>query len=533
MSFISRRSTGEKRVSISQEDPDNPPGAWDAGSPTWESSHASLLPTTEETRRGRHFALTPRRLRRILRRVHVSRIIKYALFLVLILVCATPILAPSYTRPPPHYGELVSRCTGSDASNGGCANPHQEKVFISVSLYDQGGHLAAGSWGRRLLELVHLIGPNNVYLSIYENDSGAEGEGALESLKDRLSCRHRIVSDPHVSTDGFPTVTMPNGNERVKRLAYLSEMRNRALRPLDLFDETEWGVKEFDKILFLNDVAFQPLDAANLLFSTNLVDGRTKYLAACGLDFMYPVLFYDLYAQRDAEGFSGGIPIFPFFSTQGQGISRAAVLAQSDAVPVKSCWGGIVAMQAKYVQNLDRTLPTPDFQAIGSHVVNPSAPQKITAPVRFRNEPEIFFDACECCLFLADVAQAAKTQGAKELGTYVNPYVRVAYDESALSWLPWVRRWERLFVLPQWIITKIAGLPTHNPHRTIQEGERFTEEVWTGPQPGHWQLTERTARNGMFCGVREMQLVQSGDRTEDVNWENNKMPPGQALDFPT
>ncbi|KAH6643248.1 cryptococcal mannosyltransferase 1-domain-containing protein [Truncatella angustata] len=483
----------------------------------------------------RHWNLTPRKFRRLIRNVPIFKLVKYILVLVVVLAVATPILAPSYTNPPPQYRELNARCAGASPNNG-CGNPFEEKVFISVSLYDKNGHLASGSWGKALLELINLLGPDNVFLSIYENDSGNDGARALEGLKERLPCRHRIVNDAHVSLDGFPTIVMPDGTERVKRLAYLSEIRNRALRPLDTLDETELGVgpEGFDKILFLNDVDFHPTDAANLLFSTNLGhDGRANYLAACGLDFMQPLLFYDLYAQRDAEGYSGGIPIFPFFTTEGQGLSRAAILAQSDAVPVRSCWGGIVAMQARYVQNLNKVLPTTNFQEIGSHVINPAVAQIVTAPVRFRNEPEIFFDACECCLFLADVSQAAKSMGAQELGTYVNPYVRVAYSQSTLGWLRWVRRWERLFVIPQWLISKIVGLPTHNPHRTVQQGEPFTEEIWTGPQPGSWQLTERTGRNGLFCGVREMQLVQTGGRTTDKNWENNKMPPGQILKFPT
>jgi hypothetical protein len=393
-----------------------------------------------------------------------------------------------------------------------------------------------GTWGQTLLKLIHLLGEENVFVSIYENDSGVEGARALAGLQSRLKCLHKVVNDAHVPISDFPTLRMPDGTDRVKRLAYLSEMRNRALRPLDTFDK-ELGIQKFDKVLFLNDVAFRPMDAIHLLFSTNAgLDGRAKYLSACALDFIQPLKFYDLYAQRDAEGFSGGLPIFPFFSTEGEGISRKAILTQKDAVPVKSCWGGMVAMQAQYVQNLEPTLPTPNFQQIGSHVIDPTAPTNITAPVRFRYEPEIFFDACECCLLLADVSQAAKNQGATELGTYVNPYVRVAYTERTLSWIPWAQRWERLLTIPQLLISKLVGLPTHNPHRTVEEGEMFTEEVYNvgaGSGLGQWSLVERPARNGMFCGVREMQIIRQAKRTKDTNWENTKMPVGQTLDFPT
>ncbi|EON97227.1 putative glycosyltransferase family 69 protein [Phaeoacremonium minimum UCRPA7] len=374
-----------------------------------------------------------------------------------------------------------------------------------------------------------MIGPSNVFLSIYENDSGPEGIAALEDFKKKVPCKHEIVSDAHVSLQGFPRVTMPDGSQRTKRLAYLSEMRNRALRPLDRFT-TKAGSVEFDKIMFLNDVAFRPVDAAHLLFNTDIDrDGHTRYLAACALDYKNPFLFYDLYAQRDAHGYSNGLPFFPIFSFSGNETSRQNMLDQKDAVRVSSCWSGMVAMQARYVQNRNSSLPSPGWQDVNSHVIEPARPTNVTAPVRFRHEPEIFYDACECCLFMADVAEAARKADARERAIYVNPYIRVAYDFNTLSWLPLVRRWERVFAVPHAMLSKLARLPTHNPYRTVKEGEVFTEEVWDGKQ---WRLVDRVGRNGLFCGAREMQLIQEGERTDDVNWIDAKIPAGQALHFP-
>ncbi|KAI1078936.1 glycosyltransferase family 69 protein [Whalleya microplaca] len=464
---------------------------------------------------------------------YVFSLLKYAAILACILVVGTPILSPSYTRPPQHYQDLESRCQGS-FTEPGCANLFNEQIFISVSLYDEGGHLANGRWGSDLLDLIHLIGHDNVFLSIYENDSGPEGAEALQSLKTRLLCRYSIVNDPHVPLEEFPTVKLPDGSTRVKRLAYLSEMRNRALRPLDRFDQNGDTV-QYDKILFLNDVAFNPIDAVQLLFSTNVgLDGRAHYLSTCAIDFWKPLKFYDLYVLRDFDGYSAGLPFFPIFSNAGSGVSRAAMVGQKDAVPVKSCWSGMVAMQAKYVQNLNESLPSRNFQDISSHVINPAQPKNVTAPVRFRYEPEVFVDACECCLFHADVAQIARKEGDEEIGIFVNPYVRVAYEYNVLSWLPWVRRWEKLFNLPHAILSPLVSLPTHNPHRTVQEGDLFMEEVWVGQgRLGHWELEPRQARNGMFCEVREMQTIKLGERDNNVNWENIKIPAGQALHFPT
>ncbi|KAL8392411.1 hypothetical protein RB595_002559 [Gaeumannomyces hyphopodioides] len=475
-----------------------------------------------------------RKARRSLRRHPLQALVlclRYIVPVVLAVLILTPLFAPSYLRPPSHYRELKARCHGK-AAEPACANPFHEKVFISVSLYDKGGHLTAGQWGKAVLELIHLIGASNVFLSIYQNDSGPEGAAALEQFRRRVPCRHSIVNDDHVGMSDFPNVTMPDGTQRTKRLAYLSEMRNRALRPLDRLSAQE-GVVPFDKILFLNDVAFRPVDAAQLLFSTNIgPDGRTHYLSTCALDFFHPLMFYDLYAQRDSEGYSNGLPIFPIFSRSGHGTSRAAVLAQKDAVPVSSCWGGMVAMQARYVQNLTPELPRPDFRDIGAHVIDPAQPRNVSTPIRFRYEPEVYFDACECCLFHADVAQVARQADAKDTEIFVNPYVRVAYSWKVLSWLPVVQRWERLFSVPQRLLSPMVGLPTHNPHRTVQEGDGFVEEIWD-TQEKRWRLVQRVGRNGLFCGVREMQLVMQSERAEDVNWVNTQMPPGQTLNFPT
>ncbi|KAI1387320.1 glycosyltransferase family 69 protein [Hypoxylon trugodes] len=532
-------STPEKRIGILEDD-EAPISASAAllGDEAGKDVEAVPLNESEQRWDGRLFSwclARPRSLRRKLRR-HPSgvaiAVIKYAIIIILVLFIGTPVFFPSYTRLPKHYRDLESRCRGPTREVG-CANIHGEQVFISVSLYDKGGDLANGSWGESLLELIDLIGEENVFLSIYENDSGPDGAAALENLKRRLKCRNYIVNEPHVPVTDFPTVTLPDDTTRVKRLAYLSEMRNRALRPLDRFDP-DAGTVHYDKILFLNDIIFKPIDAAHLLFSTNVEsDGRAHYLSACAMDYWDAFKFYDLYVTRDAEGHSAGLPFWPLFLNAGEGASRAAMLNQQDAVPVTACWSGMVAMQAKHVQNLNESLPNPHFQEINSYVVDPAKPHNVTAPVRFRYEPEVFFDACECCLFHADVAQVARKSQDKELGVYMNPYVRVAYTHEVLYWHSWVRRWERLFSIPHALMSWSYSLPTRNPHRTVQEGDTFTEEIWVGEgNTGHWQLVQREGRNGMFCGVREMQVIRVDER-EDKNWENIKIPAGQVMHFPT
>ncbi|KEY73412.1 hypothetical protein S7711_06832 [Stachybotrys chartarum IBT 7711] len=397
------------------------------------------------------------------------------------------------------------------------------------------GDLVNGDWGRTVLELINLIGHENVFLSIYENDGGPEEERALANLKSKLRCRHALIHDRHRHgpLEDFPTIVLPDGNERVKRLAYLSEIRNRALRPLDALEQ---GDVQYDKILFLNDITFRAMDAAQLLFSTNIgADMRTHYLAACGLDYFTPFLYYDTFALRDIEGFSTGVPMFPIFSGAGQGLSRAAMIAGTDAVPVSSCWGGIVAMQAKYVQSLRRPPPDPELRKIGAFDIDPADPRDVSSPVRFRHEPEAFYEACECCLFLADAARVAEKAGQvgnTDLGVYVNPYVRVAYRQDILFWQRWFQIWERLLIVPQAFLNILASMPKHNPHRKVQEGDFFNEEVWVSEgKDGHWKTQPRRARNGLFCGTRKMLTVKPGQRAGNANWESLKVPSGQSLRF--
>ena len=63
---------------------------------------------------------------------------------------------------------------------------------------------------------------------------------------------------------------------RTKRLTYLAEVRNRAILPRSQDPEIDQWVQKhpefkqatgyFDRILFLNDIYFKPIEAVQLLF---------------------------------------------------------------------------------------------------------------------------------------------------------------------------------------------------------------------------------------------------------------------------
>ena len=300
----------------------------------------------------------------------------------------------------------------------------------------------------------------------------------------------------------LPHITLPNGEKRLKRIAFLAEVRNRAMDPID-----KHGVK-FDKILVLNDVNFDPVEAAQLLFATNIDStGRADYAAACAVDHIMPFKFYDRFATRDFDGMITGLPFFPWFTSAGTATSRNDVLAGSDAVRVRSCWGGMVAFEAKWFQSqngAEDKASKPQAQS----------PNPNTSPLRFRYDNETFWEGSECCLINADLQYRMSGKGRPaESRIYMNPFVRVAYDEKTLSWLSFIRRPERLYAPIHDILNYFVGFPEKQSRWGEEPGEVVTEQVWVYDHPvaafstyaieadlsGHYAERTRTAEPGGFC----------------------------------
>ena len=419
--------------------------------------------------------------------------------IILALIALTAIFRPSYNKPPTHYQALREQIEGSE--DYGRANPEHQKIFIAASLYDKGGHLLGGAWGEALLQLIDMLGNRNVYLSIYENTADEAAQVAQFQFEKKVQCPHTMILEDAPKLDDLKQITLPDGSKRTKRITFLAEARNRALEPLD-----EDPDARYDKLLYLNDVVFDPISAAQLLLSTNLDEhGRTAYRAACAVDFINPFKFYDTYASRDFEGFSMGVPFFPWFSDAGHGSSRADVLAGKDAVRVKGCWGGMVAFDAK------------PFQA--------------DPPLRFRASEDVYWDASECCLIHADILKDATfDKDGDYVGVYLNPFIRVAYDSWTLNWLSTVQRFERFLTLPHTLVNHLVGLPWFNPRRTEKVGETVEEEVWVPDSSlqsgGSFQKMPRQAQGDGYCGVRMLQVMKDRLGKGEKNWEILKVPQG-------
>ena len=317
----------------------------------------------------------------------------------------------------------------------------------------------------------------------------------------------------------LPHITLPNGEQRLKRIAFLSEVRNRALAPID-----KHGVK-FSKVLFLNDVIFDPVDAIQLLFATNRDETEhANYAAACAVDFINAFKFYDRFATRGYEGDLTGIPFFPWFTTANDAISRKDVLKETDAVRVRSCWGGMVAYDARWFQQ----------QGPSAATAEPTTPNDIrTSPLRFRYDKETFWEASECCLINADL-QYRETGKAfpSEPRIYMNPYIRVAYDERTLWWLSITRRPERLYSLIHDILNKAVGFPDPTNRLGEEPGSKITDTWWEYDNPsrglaanatdadfaGHWAKVDRISEPGGFCGGSNLLVINEKPEHGSSKW---------------
>lgn len=345
-----------------------------------------------------------------------------------------------------------------------------------------------------------------------------------------------IVSD-HLPLDDLPHATLPFGEKRVRRISYLAEVRNRAMQPFhDMFK----AGRTFDKVLWLNDVVFSGEDAADLLFATRAgPDLRTNYRAACAVDFAGPVKFYDTFATRDLDGYQTGVPFYPWFTNAGSASSRQDVLDELDAVRVRSCWGGMVAFEARWFERPTTITVTSDYNAADQ------------TGVQFRGEEELFWEASESCLIHADVQALTGNMDLPDsadspygTGIFMNPYIRVAYDETTFRWLEFARRFERLYPIPHRLANAVAGLPHENARRTEDPGQEVFRYVWknfenpasddhadvndrlnaTYTPGGCYEYRSVMPTPGSFCGSRKILLLKDHHEPGERMWETLPAP---------
>lgn len=106
--------------------------------------------------------------------------------LVVAFILLAAVFYPSYSHPPHHYNVMRSKALKS--TEPGRVNIHKEKIFIASSIYDKQGELASGPWAQNVLDLVDLLGPENVFLSIFEDDPDELARASLEQFSKQIKC---------------------------------------------------------------------------------------------------------------------------------------------------------------------------------------------------------------------------------------------------------------------------------------------------------------------------------------------------------
>jgi len=139
----------------------------------------------------------------------------------------------------------------------------QEKIFIA-GIHWNNEKILREYWIPALIALTQEIGPDNVFVSVYESGSWDGSKPALQRLDDVLAndgIPRRIILDNTTHVDeisGEPGaigwIKTPGGKSELRRIPYLARLRNIAMQPLYELEST--GVV-FDKVLFLNDVVFE------------------------------------------------------------------------------------------------------------------------------------------------------------------------------------------------------------------------------------------------------------------------------------
>lgn len=155
---------------------------------------------------------------------------------------------------------VLRRCSKAD----GIHRNHlarKERIYIA-SVNWNNELLLRSHWSQAVVDLAWRLGPENVYISIYESGSYDNTKEALMELDAelvRLQIPRTIVLSPTTHEDemaappGEGWIMTPRGRPELRRIPYLSRTRNMSLKPLE--ELAKQGI-EFDKILFLNDVVF-------------------------------------------------------------------------------------------------------------------------------------------------------------------------------------------------------------------------------------------------------------------------------------
>lgn len=360
------------------------------------------------------------------------------------------------------------------------ASAKQEKIFIA-SLHWNGAELIRDHWAPAILDLVRHYGSENVYISLVAGGSFDDAETALREFDAELEHMRvqRSIVIKNITHEDEVRRMPANGEEgwvwtprekfELRRIPYLAGLRNEVMSKLYDLAEKKSGRMVFDKVVWLNDVIFTVQDVVTLIGTR---DG--DYSTVCALDFSDPPLYYDTFALRDSEGDRPISMTWPYFLSSA---SRDAMIANT-AVPVVSCWNGLVIFQADNFYRPNRTV----FRGI---------PDSLAA---------YHLEGSECCLINTDIAR-----GLWWRGVWVNPNVRVSYNAMSDRIVRtasgvWPGRFMRVIGIWKIRWASLAG----GPRRALaKQAVRLRVKKWEMQAP----KGEKRIEFGESCIVDEMQVL--------------------------
>lgn len=162
-----------------------------------------------------------------------------------------------------HFARIDSTAQYQDRSQDH-AIPLSARIFIA-SIHWNDEEVLRSHWNNAILNLVRALGPDRVFLSIYESGSYDNTKHAIRELDADLEDlgvpRKVVLSDVTHEDDiqvpdtekGEGWIDNDEGERELRRIPYLARLRNQSLQPLE--ELARDGVV-FDSVLFLNDVVF-------------------------------------------------------------------------------------------------------------------------------------------------------------------------------------------------------------------------------------------------------------------------------------
>ncbi|KAH7104135.1 cryptococcal mannosyltransferase 1-domain-containing protein [Auriculariales sp. MPI-PUGE-AT-0066] len=335
----------------------------------------------------------------------------------------------------------------------------RDKVMIGAMFYNS--HDILPNWLEQMTKVIHYIGVENVYVSVFESFSEDDTPDILEEWERELN----ILGVPNrILTRSTRTTRPENMRTELPRIKFLADSRNIVLEPLT---ETGGG---WDYIIYSNDIFIDAEGVIELLHSR---DG--DYDMVCAFDYAQWGVT-DGWVMRDRLGgmVSG---IWPYLMER----HGAAAVMRHEPAQVFSCWNGIVSMRAdifvppvlrnksrieshlsskRLLYTIPETHPARNLQHL---------PPAEMPPLKFRvSEGEECFSS-ECFLIPYDMQRQYGLRG-----IYMNPRVVSTYIWDHHIWFGSVlRHW-----LVRWWI------------ETVEFGRGYT-------QPCGWTATRRTRTSGM------------------------------------